>query len=272
MRLDKPVGVVLLLWPTWWALWLASSGLPSWSMLAYMTSGVVVMRSLGCVVNDCCDRRYDGFVERTKNRPIVQGRISLYQAWTCAFVLACMALWIVLHFNLLVIQLSCVGLALTLVYPLMKRFFSCPQLFLGLTFAWGIPMAYAAIQSQVPTDAWSLYVLAALWILIYDTQYAMVDREDDIKIGVRSSARLFGENDRMILTGLTVLMLVLWLVFAYYLELNLLFFALWLIMCAHQWIQCRWVWTREKTLCFRAFLSNQWWGGIVWLALVLGLS
>lgn len=272
MRMDKPVGTVLLLWPTWWALWLASQGTPPLAILTWMTLGIVVMRSLGCVINDCCDYRYDRFVKRTCHRPLAQNQLSLRQAWFCALVLALFALWIVLQLNFLVFQLSLIGLALTFFYPLTKRFFACPQLVLGLTFAWGIPMAYAAILETIPLQAWYLYGLAALWILIYDTEYAMVDLEDDLKIGVYSSARLFGSYDGVILYGLVTLLSFLWLAFAWFFSFPLRFYMIWLVMSFTLFWQVRLAASRDSKDCFKAFLSNQWWGGLVWLALLVSIK
>lgn len=271
MRFDRPVGIVLLLWPTWWALWLAERGLPPLGVLSWMTLGVIVMRALGCVINDCCDYRFDRHVKRTCSRPLAQSQVPLSHAWILALLLAFCALFIVLQFNQLTVYLSFFGLAMTLLYPLTKRFFPCPQFILGLTFAWGIPMAYAALLNDVPNDAWMLYGLAALWILIYDTQYAMVDLDDDLLLGLRSSARWFGRYERAILAVLMLILGVLWLVFARAMSLSQYFYGFWLFMFVAFAYQLKLLWTRERENCFRAFLSNQWWGGLVWLALVCSL-
>lgn len=271
MRMDKPVGIVLLLWPTWWALWLAERHPPEWHPLLWMTLGVVVMRSLGCVINDICDARYDRYVKRTCQRPLAQDELSKKSACVLALILALCAFFIVLQFNLLVIGLSFVGLFMTLIYPLTKRFFPCPQLFLGLTFAWGIPMVYAALLNTVPIEAWCLYALAALWILIYDTEYAMVDREDDVKIGVRSSARLFGCYDIIVLGGFMGALILAWCGFAYWLSLPMGFYLGWMCMLMGLVYQLHLIWHRDQADCFRAFLANQWWGGLVWLVIILSV-
>jgi 4-hydroxybenzoate polyprenyltransferase len=195
MRLDKPIGILLLLWPTLWALWLASRGLPDWITLLIFVTGAVLMRSAGCVMNDIADRKYDGLVERTKNRPLATGEVSLKEAYGLVIFLCLLAFGLVLLFNKTTILLSIAALFLAATYPFTKRFLAIPQAYLGVAFGFGIPMAFAAVNDYIPPLAWVLLAANVFWAIAYDTEYAMVDRDDDLKIGIKSSAIFFGKYD-----------------------------------------------------------------------------
>ena len=199
MRLDKPIGILLLLWPTLWALWIASDGHPDWPIVGIFVLGTVLMRSAGCVINDYADRDFDPHVARTKDRPLAAGKVSKGEALLLAAVLALAAFLLILpQMNLLLIELSAAALFLAASYPLTKRFFAVPQAYLGIAFGFGIPMAFAAELDHVPLIAWVLLLANIFWTIAYDTEYAMVDREDDLKIGIKTSAITFGKNDVLI--------------------------------------------------------------------------
>ena len=208
MRFDKPIGTLLLLWPTLWALWFAAEGAPSTKNLIIFILGVVLMRAAGCVINDFADQNLDGHVERTQSRPIPSGAVSSKEALTLFALLCASAFILVLLTNSLTIKLAFVAVALAACYPFMKRFTHLPQVVLGTAFAWSIPMAFAAEAEQLPTELWALYAAVVLWTVAYDTFYAMVDREDDLKIGVKSTAILFGDMDIVITSSLQVLVLI----------------------------------------------------------------
>ncbi|GLS89632.1 4-hydroxybenzoate octaprenyltransferase [Psychromonas marina] len=269
MRIDKPIGSLLLLWPTLWALWIAAQGFPQISVLMVFIAGVFIMRSAGCVINDFADRKVDGFVERTKNRPLPSGRVTSREAIILFVALSLCAFLLVLSQNLLTIQLSFVGLLLAFSYPFMKRFTNLPQLVLGVAFSWAIPMAYAAQSNQLNHVVWLLFSVNVLWTIAYDTMYAMVDRDDDLKIGIKSTAILFGNYDKLIvgLLQFTSLLLLLWLGFSeqlgavYYLALLIV-----LILFIRQQIAIK---SRDKKACFKAFLDNNWVGMVIFVALFL---
>jgi len=269
MRIDKPIGTLLLLWPTLWALWIAAEGFPDVSVLAVFIIGVFVMRSAGCVINDFADRKVDGFVERTKNRPLPSGRASAKEAIILFLVLALSAFLLVLTQNWLTVQLSVIGLLLAFLYPFMKRFTHLPQLFLGAAFSWAIPMAYAAQAGHFDNVVWLLFCVNVLWTIAYDTMYAMVDRDDDLKIGIKSTAILFGQYDKLIvgLLQLTSLLMLIGLGVSeqlgtlYYFALVVVF-----ILFSKQQIAIK---LRDKKSCFKAFLDNNWVGMVVFVALVL---
>lgn len=269
MRIDKPIGILLLLWPTLWALWIAAKGFPDLGVLSVFVMGVVVMRSAGCVINDFADRKVDGFVARTKNRPLPSGRATSREAIMLFMVLAASAFLLVLSQNWLTIQLSVIGLLLAFSYPFMKRFTHLPQLVLGIAFGWAIPMAYAAQANQLETLVWLIFAINVLWTIAYDTMYAMVDRDDDLKIGIKSSAILFGKYDRLViaLLQLSCLLLLLWLGileqlgFIYYLALLIV-----LVLFIKQQIA---IISRDKKACFKAFLDNNWVGMIIFFGLFL---
>jgi 4-hydroxybenzoate polyprenyltransferase len=268
MRLDKPIGIWLLLWPTLWALWFAADGFPPLDLLAVFILGTVLMRSAGCVINDYADRNFDPHVERTKTRPIAAGRVSPREALVLFVVLCLAALMIAWHLNAQALRLSLPAAALAASYPFAKRFHSLPQAHLGIAFSWGIPMAYAAVRGAVPWGEAGLLMAANLcWVIAYDTYYAMSDREDDLKIGVKSSAILFGRHDRLIIGLLQAAALaLLWYVGRLH-RLGLVH-ALGLAAAAgFALYQQRMTRTRERGPCFAAFRNNNWFG----MAIMLGL-
>ena len=269
MRLDKPIGILLLLWPTLWALWIASRGMPDWHTLLIFITGTVLMRSAGCVMNDIADRKYDGLVERTKNRPLATGEVSLKEACLLVAGLALLAFALVLQLNKTTILLSFAALFLAATYPFTKRFLAIPQAYLGVAFGFGIPMAFAAVKDTIPPLAWVLLTANVFWAIAYDTEYAMVDRDDDLKIGIKSSAIFFGQYDVIAVMTCYALMLGL-LVYVgkfmgfgnyYYIGLAA---ALMLVLWQYQLIK-----TRVKADCFNAFLANNWIGFALFMGLVV---
>ncbi len=268
MRMNKPVGIYLLLWPTLWALWLASVGMPDWDILVIFVLGVVVMRAAGCVINDIADRKIDGHVKRTVARPLITGQVSLKQAWALFAGLLLCALVLVLQLNIQTLYLSFVAVLLASAYPFLKRYTHLPQVALGAAFSWAIPMAFMAVNQYVPLWAWWLYVANLAWTVAYDTQYAMVDRDDDLNIGVKSTAILFGRYDvvwiavlqLVTLGSLGMVGLLLSLPMVYWVSLIVVFG----MFLYHQ----RLLKDRERDACFRAFIHNHWAGFVVWLGLV----
>ncbi|MDC1347255.1 4-hydroxybenzoate octaprenyltransferase [Glaciecola sp.] len=268
MRMNKPVGIYLLLWPTLWALWLASVGMPDWDILVIFVLGVVVMRAAGCVINDIADRKIDGHVKRTVARPLITGQVSLKQAWALFAGLLLCALVLVLQLNIQTLYLSFVAVLLASAYPFLKRYTHLPQVALGAAFSWAIPMAFMAVNQYVPLWAWWLYVANLAWTVAYDTQYAMVDRDDDLNIGVKSTAILFGRYDvvwiavlqLVTLGSLGMVGLLLSLPMVYWVSLIVVFG----MFLYHQ----RLLKDRERDACFRAFIHNHWAGFVLWLGLV----
>ena len=269
MRLDRPIGIWLLLWPTLWAVWIAGRGKPDARLFIIFVLGTVLMRSAGCAINDYADRSFDPHVERTKERPLAAGRISTLEALILFAVLSMMALVLALQLNRLTLLLAVVGAFLALTYPFIKRFLSVPQLYLGLTFGWGIPMAFAAQLETVPRVALLLLIANMLWVTVYDTIYAMVDREDDLKIGVRSTAILFGDSDRHIIAALQAMTLL-----ALYLAGRMLHMGGWyhagliggaLFFVHHLWM----IRARDRASCFQAFLNNNYFGMSVFIGILL---
>lgn len=266
-RMNRPIGSLLLLWPTLWALFLAADGLPDWHVLIVFVLGVLFMRSAGCVINDFADRKVDGYVKRTANRPLPSGLISSKEALTLFAVLVVCSFLLVLTMNTLTIMLSGIGIVLAVAYPFMKRVTYLPQFVLGLAFSWAIPMAYAAESNQVPPEAWLLFVINALWTIAYDTQYAMVDRDDDLKIGIKSTAILFGRFDKLIVGLLQLSVLALLIVLGSELALSSMYY--WGVLAAagffvyQQWL----IKGREREACFKAFLNNNYVGGLVFAAI-----
>jgi 4-hydroxybenzoate polyprenyltransferase len=262
MRLDRPIGIWLLLWPTLWALWMASGGWPSSFHFLIFVAGTIVMRSAGCVVNDLVDRNIDPMVKRTRDRPLAARRLSPYTAIILLLVLLALALWLVWQLNAASVRLAAIGAALTVSYPFFKRFFPIPQLYLGLCFGWGVPMAFAALLGQVPRAGWLLLLGAVLWAGVYDTFYAMVDREDDRRIGMHSSAISFGELDLMLIGAMQVLVLLsLWLV-GRSLELGMRYnlgLVIGTALFAHR---------RDRHDCMRAFEYNNYFGLAIFLAVL----
>lgn len=269
MRLDKPIGTLLLLWPTWWALWIAAEGFPDLSVFIVFTAGVFLMRSAGCVINDYADRKIDGQVERTKHRPLAENRIAPKEALLLFAGLALTAFALVLFMNTLTIMLSFIGALLAASYPFMKRFTNLPQVVLGTAFAWSIPMAFAAQTGSVPLVAWILFLATILWTTAYDTMYAMVDRKDDLQIGVKSTAILFGQYDKIIIAGLQIGTLILLYIAGVYLQLDSLYYSGLLIAGGFAIYQQILIKNRDEKQCFNAFLNNNWFGMSVFAGLFL---
>jgi len=268
MRFDKPIGILLLLWPTWWALLFAGEGLPSLKNVLIFTCGVVLMRAAGCVMNDIADRNFDPHVKRTHLRPLASGELSLKQALRLFFILLSMAFVLVLFTNPLTVMLAFTGAALASSYPFFKRFTHLPQVVLGIAFGWGIPMAFAAENSTVPALAWWLLVVNTVWSVIYDTLYAMVDRDDDLKVGVKSTAILFGRFDLLITGLLMLLMLVMLTAIGLILSLGWTWFAAILISAILFGFQLHGARHRERDACFKAFLANNWVGVVMFLGIL----
>ncbi len=270
MRLDKPIGIWLLLWPTLWALWIAGAGRPDPAVFAVFVAGTVVLRSAGCVINDFVDRNIDPHVRRTAGRPIASGEVSPGEALVLFAGLMLIALGLVLTMNTLTVSLAVVGAVLTVIYPFMKRLIAAPQLVLGAAFAWGVPMAWAAQTGAAPMrTGWLLYLCALVWVVIYDTQYAMADREDDLKLGVQSTAILFGEMDVAIVAGLQAVLLLGLLLVGQSADLGLWF---WLGLLAAAGFGLRQHWLireRDPASCLSAFWNNAWFGGAVFVGILL---
>jgi 4-hydroxybenzoate polyprenyltransferase len=269
MRFDKPIGILLLLWPALWALWIAGAGHPSLKAVLAIALGTVLMRSAGCVINDYADRDFDPHVERTRLRPIAAGEVSPKEALWLFVGLCLTAFLLVLQLNTLSIALSFPGAFLAASYPFTKRLTHLPQAYLGIAFGWAVPMAFAAERGEIPIDAWVLFTATAVWALIYDTMYAMVDREDDLKIGVKSTAILFGQNDRLIIGLFQLLMLGLLFQAGQNAALGMFYHAGLMAGLGffgyQQWL----IRKREKALCFRAFLNNNWLGASLFAAIAL---
>lgn len=268
-RLNRPIGIWLLLWPTLWAVWIAGRGRPDPRLFVIFVVGTVLMRSAGCAVNDYADRSFDPHVERTKERPLAAGRISTIEALVLFAVLSLIALLLALQLNKLTLLLAVCGAFLAVSYPFVKRYLSVPQMYLGITFGWGIPMAFAAQIEQVPRVAWLLLIANMLWVTVYDTIYAMVDRDDDVKIGVRSTAILFGDSDRHIIATLQAMTLL-----ALYLVGRMLHMTGWyyagliagaLFFARHLWM----IRNRDRSACFQAFLDNNYFGMSVFIGILL---
>ena len=268
-RLNKPIGIFLLLWPTLWALWIAAEGTPDLGVLTVFVLGVVLMRSAGCVINDYADREIDPRVNRTKDRPIASGRVSADEAMLLFMGLCFTAFLLVLTMNTFTILLSLGGVMLAGIYPFMKRYTHMPQIVLGMAFGWAVPMAFAAQTNEVPKIAWLIYVVTVLWAVIYDTMYAMADRMDDLKIGVKSTAILFGDADKIIIGILQAMML-----FALYLvgkqaqfgsEYQIAVLLAALLMIYHQYL----IRFRQPAQCISAFLNNNWLGLVIFVGIVI---
>ena len=269
MRLNRPVGIYLLLWPTLWALWIAGVGHPDLLVVVVFVSGVVLMRSAGCVINDYADREFDPHVERSRDRPIAAGRVKPKEAIALFVVLCLAAFGLVLLMNELTIWLSLAGVALAASYPFMKRYTHLPQVYLGAAFGWAVPMAFAAQTGSVPKVVWLLFVATVLWATVYDTMYGMVDREDDIKIGIKSTAVLFGEADRVIIAIIQILFLGALLLIGGAADLGGYYYFGVLLASALSIYQQYLIRNREPQFCFQAFLNNNWLGAAVFSGLVL---
>lgn len=269
MRTDRPIGSLLLLWPTYWALWIAARGIPDWHILIIFTIGVFSMRAAGCVINDFADRKFDGSVERTKNRPLPRGDVTEKEAKILFVVLVLVSFGLVLTLNTMTIWLSVAGLALAWVYPFVKRVSHLPQVVLGAAFGWSIPMAFAAVGESLPAECWLLFAVNIIWSVIYDTQYAMVDRNDDLKIGVKSTAILFGRFDKIIIGILQLVMILMLLWIGMMVNLSGIFYWSLLLAGALFVYQQRLMADRERDPCFQAFMNNNYIGFILFLGMLV---
>lgn len=266
-RMNRPIGTLLLLWPTLWSLIIAAQGMPDLDVLVVFVLGVVLMRSAGCVINDFADRKVDGHVKRTKQRPLPSGLVSSKEAVILFLVLAVISFLLVLTMNPLTIKLSFIGVGLAFIYPFMKRFTHLPQLFLGLAFSWAIPMAWAAQTNELPSIVWFIFVINALWTIAYDTQYAMVDRDDDLKIGIKSTAILFGRFDKLIVGSLQLVTLAMLIALGMHYHLGDTFYWALLVTGGLFVYQQHLMRHRDRDLCFQAFLNNNYVG----MAVTIGL-
>jgi 4-hydroxybenzoate polyprenyltransferase len=269
MRLDRPIGILLLLWPTLWGLWLARRGTPYWMVLGFFILGTILMRSAGCAVNDWADRRFDAAVERTRGRPLAAGLIHPWEALAVAAVCAALAFAIVLLFNDLTVKLSFAALAIAIVYPFLKRFFWMPQAWLGIAFGFGIPMAFAAIRGTVPPLAWALAGANVFWTVAYDTEYAMVDREDDRRLGMRTSAILFGRHDVAAVMLCYALFIASMAAIGVWQRYGPFYYAGLAVAAALALSHYRLIRDRSREGCFKAFLANNWVGAAVFAGIVL---
>jgi 4-hydroxybenzoate polyprenyltransferase len=269
MRLNKPIGILLLLWPTLWALLIAGQGNPEMNIVLIFILGTVLMRSAGCVMNDIADARFDGLVERTKNRPLAKREVSKKSAYVLALLLCVVAFILVNFLNTLTVKLSVFALLLAATYPLTKRFFAMPQAYLGVAFGFGIPMAFAAINNQVPLVAWVLLLANVFWAVAYDTEYAMVDRDDDLKIGIKSSAITFGRFDVLAVMLCYVATLSLLVLVGSYLGMSAYYFAglfMAKVVAIYHYFLIK---DRNRKKCFNAFLGNNWFGFFVFTGMLV---
>ncbi len=269
MRLDRPIGNFLLMWPMLWALWIAAEGMPAPKILAVFLLGMLLMRAAGCVINDFADRNFDGHVKRTKDRPLARGEIPPRNALILFVALCLLAFGLVLLLNRLTVYMSFVAVVLAASYPFMKRYTHLPQVVLGAAFGWAVPMAFTAITESTPPVAWLIFIAAVVWAVIYDTQYAMVDRDDDLKIGVKSTAILFGDADRLIIGVLQVLMLICLVLIGLRAELSGLYYVSLVAAAGMFAYQQHLIRDRSREGCFRAFLNNNYLGGAIFLGVFL---
>ncbi len=268
MRLDQPIGTLLLLWPTLWAVWIAGVGRPHWITIWIFSLGTLLMRSAGCVVNDVWDAKYDAHVQRTRDRPVATGAVTRAEALMLAAILALTAFALVLVFNPLTVALSVVALFLAITYPLTKRFFALPQAYLGIAFGFGIPMAFAAQANELPAGAWWLLAANVFWAIAYDTEYAMVDRDDDVKLGLRTAAILFGRHDVlavMLCYGATLAILA---GVGVYERLNWPYYAGLAVAAGMMGYHYTLIRDRTRAGCFKAFRHNNWVGGAIFAGIV----
>lgn len=267
-RLDKPIGILLLLWPTYWGLWLAAEGIPDLNILLVFTLGVILMRSAGCVLNDIADRNLDKQVDRTRSRPIANGEVAPKEALLVALIIIFIAFLLVLTMNKLTVQLAFVAVILAGIYPFMKRYTYLPQFILGLAFGWSIPMAFAAQTGNIPNIAWVLLIANVLWSVAYDTMYAMVDREDDLKAGIKSTAILFDDADRIIIAIIQVMVIITLILVGRQAELGSIYYIGLLFAYGFFIYQLTLIWQRQAQNCFKAFLNNNWFGLVVFLGIM----
>lgn len=271
MRLDKPIGILLLLWPTLWGLWFAAGGLPPPDVLLIFFTGTVLMRSAGCVINDYADRNFDPHVERTRDRPLAAGVIQSAEALALAAVLMLIAFGLVLMLTPLTIKLAVVAAAIAIIYPYVKRVFPLPQVWLGIAFGFGIPMAYAELWHALPRVAWLLLIATLFWAIAYDTAYAMVDRDDDRRIGVKSSAILFGRYDVAGIMAAHAVFLGLMAWIGWWQQRDVIYFAGLAAAVALVLYQYRLIRDRTREGCFKAFLNNNWVGCVIFIGIVADL-
>ena len=269
IRLNRPIGIFLLLWPTLWGLWIASEGFPNTKILVVFLFGVFLMRSAGCILNDIIDKDFDKFVARTQNRPLASDKLSSIEAFIVAISLIFIAFLLVLTTNTLTVQLSFVAFILAGTYPFLKRHTYLPQFFLGLTFGWSIPMAFAATTNSIPKIAWLLLIANILWVVVYDTIYAMIDREDDLKIGIKSTAILFDDADRFIIGLIQSLVLIALIVIGQQASLNIIYYFSLIIGGCLFLYQLYLIRNRDPKKCMQAFLNNNWFGLVVFIGLFI---
>ena len=269
IRLNRPIGIFLLLWPTLWGLWIASEGFPNTKILVVFLFGVFLMRSAGCILNDIIDKDFDKFVARTQNRPLASDKLSSIEAFIVAISLIFIAFLLVLTTNTLTVQLSFVAIILAGTYPFLKRHTYLPQFFLGLTFGWSIPMAFAATTNSIPKIAWLLLIANILWTVVYDTIYAMIDREDDLKIGIKSTAILFDDADRFIIGLIQSLALIALIVVGQQASLNTIYYFSLIIGGCLFLYQLYLIRNRDQKKCMQAFLNNNWFGLVVFIGLFI---
>ena len=272
MRADRPIGTLLLLWPTLWALWLAAAGLPRWDLLVIFALGVFLMRSAGCVINDYADRDFDGRVARTASRPLATGAVTKKEALILFAALCALAFVLVLFTNRMTILLSLVAVALAGLYPFMKRYTHLPQVVLGAAFGWSIPMAFAAQTGSIPQGAWLVFIANLLWTVVYDTFYAMVDRDDDIKIGIKSTAILFGDDDKLITGCLQICVLFTLMLVGSQFHLGYWYYVALIGVAGLFVYQQLLIRERQRDACFRAFLHNNWVGLTIFGGIALHYS
>lgn len=269
IRLHRPIGIFLLMWPALWALWLAGAGAPPWHIVIIFITGVVLMRSAGCAINDYADRNFDAHVARTCTRPLATGDVTPREAVIVFMTLSLLAFGLVLMLNWQTVLMSVVALLLAMIYPFMKRFTHLPQVFLGAAFGWAVPMAFMAITNHIPMYAWLLFIATIIWALIYDTEYAMVDREDDLKVGIKSTAILFGRYDRLVVGCLQIVMLLMLINVGRTAGLSVFYYIGLGIAASFAIYQQYLIRNREPRTCFTAFLNNNYFGMAIFIGLVV---
>jgi 4-hydroxybenzoate polyprenyltransferase len=269
MRFDRPIGILLLLWPTLWALWIAAGGFPNVKNFLIFCIGVVIMRSAGCVINDYADRDFDGHIDRTKSRPIPAGLVTPSEALVLFSLLLLIALLLVLMLNRMTLYLAFVGALLTLIYPFAKRYTWFPQVVLGVTFSWSIPMAFAAEDQPLTELTWLIYFTNLIWIIVYDTIYAMVDRKDDIKVGIRSTAILFGDADRLLIGIMQTMVVIGLIIIGAELEFSWFYYTAIFLTVALFAGQQKLISNRDPEDCFTAFLNNNYVGLVIFIGILI---